>query len=107
MSLAMMDNLSKDNIHTAIDDASNSQSMVSTAVVQPVNYIKLDKYMLSNRSNINFMLLVESLISYAHSARGKFILEGAETMDNLDFARQLKVDYVQGFYYRKLFKNVS
>jgi len=90
MSLAMIDNLSKNNIYTAIDDVFNPQSMVSTAVVQLVNYIKLDKYVLSNQSDVNSMLLVESLISYAHSA--------GEKIDDLDFARQLKVDYVQGFY---------
>jgi EAL domain-containing protein (putative c-di-GMP-specific phosphodiesterase class I) len=81
--------------------------MVTTAVIKLVNYIKLDEFLLSNQSKVNFMLHVESLISYAHSAGGKIILEGVETIDDLDFARQLKVDYVQGFYYRKLFKNVS
>jgi EAL domain-containing protein (putative c-di-GMP-specific phosphodiesterase class I) len=106
MSLAMIDNLSKNNIHTAIDDVCNPQSMVSTAVIQLVNYIKLDKYVLSNQSNVNFMLLVESLINYAHSAGKKVILEGVETVDDLHFATQLNVDFVQGFYYRELFKNV-
>lgn len=107
MSLAMIDNLSKNNINTAIDDVCNPQSMVSTAVIQLVNYIKLDKYVLSNRSNVNFMLLVKALINYAHSANKKVILEGVETADDLHFAKQLNVDFVQGFYYRELFKNVG
>jgi EAL domain-containing protein (putative c-di-GMP-specific phosphodiesterase class I) len=107
MSLAMIDNLSNNNIRTAIDDVCNPQSMVSTAVIQLVNYIKLDKYVLRNKSNVNFMLLVESLINYAHSAGKKLILEGVETVDDLHFATKLNVDFVQGFYYRELFKNVS
>jgi EAL domain-containing protein (putative c-di-GMP-specific phosphodiesterase class I) len=107
MSLAMIDNLSKNNIHTAIDDVCNPQSMVSTAVIQLVNYIKLDKYVLSNKTNVNFMLLVKALINYAHSAGKKVILEGVETIEDLHFAKQLKVDLVQGFYYQELFKNVS
>jgi EAL domain-containing protein (putative c-di-GMP-specific phosphodiesterase class I) len=107
MSLAMIDNLSKNNINTAIDDVCDPQSMISTAVIQLVNYIKLDKYVLDNKSNVNFMLLVESLINYARSAGKKVILEGVETVDDLHFAKKLKVDFVQGFYYRKLFKNVS
>ena len=81
--------------------------MVSTAVIQLVNYIKLDKYVLSNRLNVNFMLLVESLISYAHSAGKKVILEGVEIIEDLYFARQLNVNFVQGFYYRNLFINIS
>ena len=40
MSLSMIDNLSKNNIDTAIDDLFNPQSMLSTSVVQMVNYIK-------------------------------------------------------------------
>ena len=56
MSLAMIDSLSKNNIHTAIDDLCNPQSMVSTAVIQLVEYIKLDKYVVSNKSNSNFLL---------------------------------------------------
>jgi EAL domain-containing protein (putative c-di-GMP-specific phosphodiesterase class I) len=99
MSSATINNLSKNNICSAIDDAFNPQSMVSTAAVQRVYYIKLDKYLLSNQSNINFMLLVEALISNAPNAE-KIILEGVETIDDLNVARQPKVNFVQGFYYR-------
>jgi EAL domain-containing protein (putative c-di-GMP-specific phosphodiesterase class I) len=76
-------------------------------VIQLVNYIKLDKYVLDNKSNVNFMLLVESLINYARSAGKKVILEGVETAEDLHFAKKLKVDFVQGFYYRERFKNAS
>jgi EAL domain-containing protein (putative c-di-GMP-specific phosphodiesterase class I) len=81
--------------------------MVSTAVIQLVNYIKLDKYVVSNRANSNFMLLVKSMISYAHSANKKVILEGVETIEDFQFAKKLKVDFVQGFLYRNQFKNVN
>jgi EAL domain-containing protein (putative c-di-GMP-specific phosphodiesterase class I) len=107
MSLAMIDNLSKNNIHTAIDDLCNPHSMVSTAVIQLVKYIKLDKYVVSNRTDNNFMLLVKSMISYAHSTNKKVILEGVETIKDLEFAKQLNVDFVQGFLYRKQFKNIK
>jgi EAL domain-containing protein (putative c-di-GMP-specific phosphodiesterase class I) len=107
MSLAMIDNLSKNTIHTAIDDLCNPQSMVSMAVIQLVEYIKLDKYVVSNRGNSNFMLLVKSMINYAHSTNKKVILEGVETMEDMQFAKQLNVDFVQGFLYRHLFINVN
>ncbi|TWX72479.1 EAL domain-containing protein [Colwellia sp. C1TZA3] len=107
MSLAMIDNLSKNNIDTAIDDLCNPQSMVSMAVIQLVEYIKLDRYVVTNRSNHNFMLLVESMINYARSAGKKVILEGVETAEDLRFAKQLNVDFVQGFFYREQFKHVT
>ena len=81
--------------------------MVSTAVIQLVDYIKLDKYVVNNKSNRNFMLLVKALISYAHSTNKKVILEGIETLEDAEFAKQLNVDFVQGFLYRHLFKNVN
>lgn len=107
MSLAMIDNLAKNNIPTAIDDVCNPQSMISTSVIQLVNYIKLDKYVIKNKNNRNFMLLVKSIIDYAHSTNKEVILEGVETVQDLQLAKQLKCDFVQGFYYRDRFKNVS
>lgn len=106
MSLAMIDNLAKSDISTAIDDVCNPQSMISTSVIQLVNYIKLDKFVIKNKTNRNFMLLVKSIIDYAHSANKKIILEGVETAEDLLLAKQLKCDFVQGFYYRDRFKNV-
>ncbi|KGJ93868.1 EAL domain-containing protein [Colwellia psychrerythraea] len=107
MSLAMIDNLAKNNIPTAIDDVCNPQSMISTSVIQLVDYIKLDKFVIKNKNNRNFMLLVKSIIDYAHSTNKEVILEGVETAEDLRLATQLKCDFVQGFYYRDRFKNVS
>jgi len=107
MSLAMIDNLAKSDIPTAIDDVCNPQSMISTSVIQLVNYIKLDKFVIKNKHNRNFMLLVKSIIDYAHSANKQIILEGVETVEDLSLAKHLNCDFVQGFYYRDRFKNVS
>lgn len=107
MSLSMIDTLTKHNIETAIDDVCNPQSMISTSVIQLVSYIKLDKYVIGNKSNRNFMLLVKSIIDYAHSTGKKVILEGIETAHDLQLAKQLEVDFVQGFYFKKQFKNVA
>ena len=107
MSLSMIDNLSKNNINTAIDDLFNPQSMLSTSVVQMVDYIKLDKYVIQKRYSKNFMPLVNAMICYAHETGKKVILEGVETPEDLNFAKQIGADYVQGFLYKKLFKNVT
>ncbi len=41
------------------------------------------------------MLLVKSIIDYAHSTNKKVILEGVETYEDLQLAQQLKCDFVQ------------
>jgi EAL domain-containing protein (putative c-di-GMP-specific phosphodiesterase class I) len=102
-SLAMIDTLSKSNINTAIDDVCNPLSMVSTSVIQLVDYIKLDKHVVAEKHNVGFMLLVEALISYAHNAGKKVILEGVETEADIIFARKINADYVQGFIFKKWF----
>ncbi|MCP4990932.1 MAG: EAL domain-containing protein [Colwellia sp.] len=106
MSLAMIDNLAKSNIPTAIDDVCNPQSMISTSVIQLVNFIKLDKFVVKNKCDNNFMLLVKSIINYAHSANKKVILEGVETQEDLALAQKLNCDFVQGFYYQDHFKKI-
>ena len=68
--------------------------MISTSVIQLVSYIKLDKYVVDNKSNRNFMLLVKSLIDHAHSAGKKVILEGIETELDIQLAKKLQVDFV-------------
>lgn len=107
MSLSMIDNLAKNNINTAIDDLFNPQSMLSTSVIQMVNYIKLDKYVLKMCHSKSFMPLVNAMIAYAHETDKKIILEGVETQQDLIFAKQIGADFVQGFLYKKLFKNVG
>lgn len=107
MSLAMINTLTKNSVNTAIDDLFNPQSLFSTSVVQLVDYIKLDRYVLGNKCCANFMALVHFIINYAKDTRKKVVLEGVETEQDLAFAREIGVDYVQGFYFKKLFKQVN
>lgn len=106
MSLAMIDSLSKTGIKTAIDDVFDPLSMISTSVIQLVNFIKLDKHVVANKGQQDFLILVECFIDYAHKAGKKVILEGVETAEDLLFARRLNVDFVQGFLYRDKFINI-
>ncbi|MEM7018235.1 MAG: EAL domain-containing protein [Pseudomonadota bacterium] len=103
MSLAMIDCLSKSKISTAIDDVCDQNSMISTSVLQLVNYIKLDKAVISNKHNADFLQLVKFIIGYGHATRKKIILEGIETEEDLLFAKQLGCDFVQGYLFRPQF----
>lgn len=106
-SLNMIDTLASNNINTAIDDVCNPFSMISTSVIQLVDYIKLDKYVVAQKHNKEFMLLVRALINFAHSAGKKVILEGIESDSDIIFARNINVDYVQGFLFKKWFVNYN
>lgn len=103
MSLNMIKLMASYNIRTAIDDVCNEQSMLSTAVLEQVNFIKFDRFVVLNKHNAKFLLLIRALIAYAKAAGKKTILEGVETGEDLAFAKALNIDYVQGFLFKPQF----
>lgn len=106
MSLKMIKSMGVHQIKTAIDDICNEHSMLSTMVLERVDFMKLDRLVVLNKHNESFLMLVTSLIDYAKKSNKQVILEGIETEEDLDFAKKLGVDYVQGFLYRPQFINV-
>ncbi|WP_417528434.1 EAL domain-containing protein [Marinomonas shanghaiensis] len=103
MSLSMIEVFNGLGIRTALDDLCNPKSMLSVAVLQLVEWIKLDKCVLENRGDAHFMIFVSKIIDFAHATGKQVILEGVELAEDLVFARSIGVDFVQGFYYRSLF----
>jgi len=103
MSLKMIEDLSSAGIKTAIDDVFNPQCMISTSVIQLVDFLKLDKDVVQKKQDSQFLVLVSALIDYAHTVGKQVILEGVESEEDLLFARKLAVDYVQGYYYQSQF----
>jgi len=106
MSLQMIRSMGAHQIKTAIDDVCNEHSMLSTMVLERVDFIKFDRLVVQNKSNKPFLILVSALINYAKASNKKIILEGVETQEDLTFARELGVDYVQGFLFKSKFINV-
>ncbi|QUX91662.1 EAL domain-containing protein [Marinomonas sp. A3A] len=100
MSLSMIELFNGLGIRTALDDLCNPKSMLSVAVLQLVEWIKLDKCVLEQRLDANFMVFVSKIIDFAHATGKQVILEGVEVQDDLAFARKIGVDFVQGFYFR-------
>ncbi|MFT7681619.1 MAG: EAL domain-containing protein (putative c-di-GMP-specific phosphodiesterase class I) [Moritella dasanensis] len=103
MSINMIKIMGTHNIRTALDDICNEQSMLSTTVLEQVNFIKFDRFVVLNKHNTRFLILIKALISYAEEAGKKTILEGIETDDDLAFAKALNIDYVQGFLFKPQF----
>ena len=104
-SLHIIDSLKQGHIATALDDCFAEQSMLSLAVIQQVDYIKLDKQVLANRDNSSYQHLVEAILQFAQKTNKRTILEGIETQADWLFAQQLQVDFVQGYYFSEQFIN--
>lgn len=103
MSLSMIETLAAYDIGTAIDDLCNPKSMISVSVMQLVDVIKLDKHVVKKADDERFMLFTKKMIEFGRQSDKKIVLEGIETESDLDFARELGVDYVQGYLYRSQF----
>lgn len=105
MSLSMIEVFNQLGVSTALDDLCNPKSMLSVAVLQLVEWVKLDKCVLEKRLDANFMVFVSKIIDFAHATGKRVVLEGVELEADLDFARRIGVDFVQGFYFRGQFLN--
>lgn len=102
-SLVMIERFSDKQILTALDDLFAPQTMFSFEVVQLVDFIKLDKWIIQSQQNRQLVFLVKSLIQFANSFGKKTILEGIETEEDARFAQFLGVDFIQGFLFRDRF----
>lgn len=106
MSLQMIKSMGVHQIKTAIDDVCNEHSMLSTMVLERVDFLKFDRLVVQNKNNDDFLKLVRALIAYGKSSNKKIILEGIENQEDLAFAKKLNVDFVQGFLYKPRFVNI-
>ncbi len=102
----LIDIFNKFKFEFAMDDFFKEDSMVSIFLLNKTNYIKLDKDMLKAvKSNNSFIHIINGIVDFAHSQNQQVILEGIETYEDLEIARDTKVDFIQGFLYDKLFIN--
>ncbi|MCD4758399.1 MAG: EAL domain-containing protein [Arcobacteraceae bacterium] len=102
----LIDIFNKFEFEFAMDDFFKEDSMVSIFLLNKTNYIKLDKDILTAvKSNNSFIHIVNGIVDFAHSQKQKVILEGIETYEDLEIARDTKVDFIQGFLYDNLFIN--
>jgi EAL domain-containing protein (putative c-di-GMP-specific phosphodiesterase class I) len=66
-------------------------------------YIKIDKSFLQQiRINRNYIPYLEGLLKTIKLNNQKSIIEGVETLDDLNLIKNLECDFVQGYYFSDL-----
>ncbi|MBM6550114.1 EAL domain-containing protein [Marinomonas ostreistagni] len=105
-SLSMIEAFDTLGIETALDDLCHPLSMISVSVLQLVGWVKLDRCVLRMQDKPVFMKFVRQMIQFARCTGKKIVLEGVETERDLEAARVLEVDYVQGYLFRPQFINI-
>lgn len=96
--------LSHANIGVALDDLGGHRNLVSIDLLEHANVLKFDRSWLARISRQEgYRRLLTGLISFARASNIRCILEGVETQSDLTLARELGVDFAQGYLFREHF----
>lgn len=85
----------------ALDDYGIGYSSVQRVNSIPFKLIKIDKSMLDEAGSTNGRMILEHTIRMMQSIGKKLVCEGAETIEAINLLKEMKCDYIQGFYFSK------
>lgn len=95
--------LKSKGIKIALDDIGAPHSMLSLALLSQVDTLKFDINWLNQIDNIEQQHLIRALIKFAKDCNKKTVLEGVETEKQFTLAKELGIDFVQGFLFKPQF----
>ncbi|MFC4404947.1 EAL domain-containing protein [Gracilibacillus xinjiangensis] len=82
----------------AIDDVGKGVSSLQAIVELRPDFVKMDRYFANQLANSNRKQeMVRSIVTYCLHTNTKFVLEGIEIMEDLEMAKSIGVNIVQGF----------
>ncbi|GEN46373.1 EAL domain-containing protein [Alkalibacillus haloalkaliphilus] len=95
-------NLKENGFKFSIDDVGKGSSSFRLMIELEPQIVKMDQYFTRELPHSTLkQKMIESLVGYCDETETDFILEGIETVQELDVAKQLGVRKAQGFYLGK------
>jgi EAL domain-containing protein (putative c-di-GMP-specific phosphodiesterase class I) len=95
---------SNTKVHIGLDNFANEKTLTSFDLFYQVDFIKLDKvwfrYLNERKSQ---RIILEAIIKYAKEEDVLIVMEGAETKEHVQLAKNIGVDYIQGYYFKDKF----
>ena len=85
----------------ALDDYGIGYSSIQRVNNLPLKLIKIDKSMLDEVFSKNGRKILHHTIRMMQSIGKEIVVEGAETEDAIDILKEMKCDYIQGYYYSR------
>ncbi|MCR5705678.1 MAG: EAL domain-containing protein [Acholeplasmatales bacterium] len=86
----------------SLDDFGTGNANLNYIVEMPVDIVKFDKGMVDSYfKNGIAKYVMDSAISMIKGLKYKVVFEGIEEDEQINVARAIKVDYIQGYYYSK------
>ncbi len=89
-------------VSIAIDDFGMEYSSLSRLKQLPTNMLKIDmEFTKGIETNLSDRAIIRVIISLAKNLNIKVIAEGVETMEQLEFLKFEKCDFIQGYLFYK------
>ena len=100
--LKNMEKLNKYGVSFSLDDFGTGNSNLNYVIEMPVKIVKFDKNMVNSYfENRIASFVMNSAIDMIKGLGHKIVFEGIETKEQIEKVKNLKVDYIQGYYYSK------
>ncbi len=100
--IQLIDNLHKIGVVVSIDDFGAGYSSLGMLKKYKVDILKLDKSFFDElEDDYRGKAIVENIINLAHELKIRTVAEGIETADQLEFLRNAKCKYAQGYFFAK------
>ncbi len=99
--IPIFNSIRESGIKLALDDFGTGYTTIESLYRLPMDYIKIDKSLIDHIRDPTYRLSIEYIIEIAHSIGRKVIAEGVEHKEQLDILKDLKCDYIQGYYLSK------
>jgi len=97
--MTLLKELRKEGIRFALDDFGSEYSSLSYLMRLPVDFVKIDKsFVWSLGEDPKAAVIVEAIISLAHSLGLEAVGEGVESAEQLESLRSMGCDLVQGYH---------
>lgn len=100
--LSNMQKLKQFEFSFSLDDFGTGNSNLNYIVEMPVEIVKFDKTMVNSYFNNEIASYVmNSAISMIKGLGHKIVFEGIETKEQVEVAKNINIEYIQGYYYSK------
>lgn len=97
----LLDEISELGLKISLDDFGTGYNSLINLVKLPVDYVKLDHFMISSINDRQNRPLVEGVIRTAHTLGKEIIAEGVETEEQVRLLNRMGCDNIQGYYFSK------
>lgn len=89
-------------IHFSLDDFGTGYSSISYLTKLPLSVIKLDRAFIKNIADSrDNQIIVKSIVEMTRKLGFEVVAEGVEDLDQLEFLKTYRCNYIQGYLYSK------